>query len=133
MIINKRYKNLVCTFTMLLLSICYFMIRVHYAEIEHLISPRIVVGKYESGKLSIEWKPVEYATSYGIFKKNNCGRYELIEKTHYMKNSYKNKLYLKNCEIVVKAYYKSEFIGKDVESCFSNPIVINDKGQCRVI
>lgn len=88
--------------------------------------PEIVACRYDKGELYLKWKPVELATSYGIFIKNKNGDFRLIDKVHYMKTIYKKKIKLKNSSIVIKGFNHSKF--NKLESAFSNQVVINREG-----
>ena len=113
--------------------LCYFGVRAFYTDIVELKKPKIVACRYEKGWLNLKWKPVELATSYGVFYVKDNGEFKLIEKVHYMKPYLRKKIKLEYSRLVIKSYNYSKFCDNKIESDYSNPVIIDGKGICKIL
>ena len=125
--INNNLKSVVMRFCISVLSLILlltaFFYRGSHKTVEILTTPVIQTFSYKNDLLALKWTPVEYATSYRIFYKNQGGDWKHIDTVPYTKTVYKKNKSIKDLtQFAVKAYYVSNSGDKTISSKLSKPV-----------
>lgn len=109
----------------------YFCFNVIGTEVSDLKSPHIQKAAYAKGSISFQWEPVEFATSYQVYRKDGQGKYVMIRVLPHPKVKFsESRKTATGVDYAVRAVRNVK--GKTVRSDVSKPLSVGEGGKVHV-